>query len=111
MAKKSASELADELAGLGEEIVKRATAETRKYVAQEIEEQFLGTPRAARKTYCGRTPDDCIMDALTDDEAASLKDARLQAVRERFEEDGPSDDFRAGILFAVRLFADPTFDY
>ena len=111
MARKSASDLAEDLAGLGEEIVKRATAETRKYIALEIEEQFLGTPRASRKTYGGRHPDACIVEALEDTSAASMQDPRLQAALDRFVQDGPSDDFRAGILFAVRLFADPDFDY
>jgi hypothetical protein len=109
MAKKSAADLVEELAGAGEEIRQRAVAETRKYVALELEEQFLGTARASRSTYGGANPDDCIVEALA--EFSSLCDPRLQAVRARFEEDGVSDDFRAGVLFAVRLLADPEFDY
>ncbi|MGW4533519.1 hypothetical protein ACWEOI_21470 [Nocardia sp. NPDC004340] len=35
----------------------------------------------------------------------------LHALVDRFEDDGVSPDFRAGVLFAVKLLADPKFDY
>lgn len=107
MARKSASDLVEDLAGLGEEILKRAIAETRSDVAAQVEDQFLGTKN--RKMYSGAAADDCIVSALAD--FPTMTDARLQALRERFETDGVSDDFRAGILFAVRLVADKDYDY
>lgn len=109
MPKKTSSDLAEELAGLGEEIRQRAIAETRKDIAEEVAAHFLGGPRVARRTYGGTSPDDCIVEALADFE--TLRDPRLQSARDRFEEQGVSDDFRAGVLFAVRLFADPHYDY
>ncbi|MFE6925963.1 hypothetical protein ACFVAV_33470 [Nocardia sp. NPDC057663] len=110
MAKKSASELADELAGLGEEIRQRATEEARKYVALAIEEMFLGGPKVNRKQFDNRSPEDCIFEFL--EEQASLQsEPTLKAALNRLDESGISDDFRAGILFACRLFADPDFDY
>jgi hypothetical protein len=107
MARKTASDLVDELACLGEEIQKRTAAETRKDAASSIEDQFLGT--RSRALYCGSSADDCVVQALT--EFPSLTDRRLQGLAERFDAEGVSDDFRAGILFAARLIADKDFEF
>src|SRR5690242_15238483 len=109
MAKRSASDLAGELAELGEEIRRRAVAETRRDLAREIEEQFVGGPAVSRRTYGGASPDECVVEALG--EVPTLRDPRLESLRDRFEEEGVSADFRAGVLFVVRLMADPEYDY
>ncbi|MGW6730218.1 hypothetical protein ACWF9G_30330 [Nocardia sp. NPDC055029] len=110
MAKKSASELADELAGLGEEIRQRATDEARTDIAQHIRDMFVGGPKIDRKSFGGASPDACIHEFL-DDHPSLQKDPLLKATAKRLDEDGINDDFRAGIAFACRLFADPDFDY
>ncbi len=110
MAKKSASELADELSGIGEEIRQRATDEARTDIAQHIREMFIGGPKIDRKSFGGDSPDACIHEFL-DDHPSIQSDPLLEAAAERFDENGISDDFRAGIAFACRLFADLGFDY
>lgn len=108
--RKSAGELADGLSAIGEEIVCRAVAETRRDLADGIEEYMLGRPRLSRAAYGEASPDDCVITALT--EWPTLrKDAALRAVAARFEEDGVSSDFRAGVLFAVRLISDLEYEY
>ncbi|WP_280220662.1 hypothetical protein [Nocardia neocaledoniensis] len=110
MAKKSASELVDELSGIGEELRQLAVDETRTYVARAVEEMFLGGPKIDRRQFDNRSPEDCIFEFLA--EQASLQsEPTLKAALDRLDENGITDDFRAGILFACKLFADPTFDY
>lgn len=110
---KSATELAESLAGmvagLGEEIQSAAIAETREYVAKVIEDQFLQP--TGRKTFGGASPDQCIADMLR--EAPLNKIPRLRDALARIEDNAMQvpEDMKAGILFAVRLFADPDFDY
>ncbi|MGW6728713.1 hypothetical protein ACWF9G_22675 [Nocardia sp. NPDC055029] len=110
MASKSASELADELAGFGEEIRQRATDEARADISQHIREMFLGGPKIDRKGFGGATPADCVFEFLAEHPSLQ-KDPLLKAAAKRFDDNGISDDFRAGVLFACRLFADPNFDY
>lgn len=109
MTKMSARKLVDELAGIGQEIYDRAQMEAREYVAREIEGRFLGWPGQDRRAHADRHPDDCLFEELT--ENPKLQVAALREITERFERDGVSADFRAGVLFAVRLLADPDFDY
>ncbi len=109
MAKKSVSELVDQVAVLAEEIGKQAVAETRRDVARQVEEHFLGGKNVSRTVYDGASPDDCIVYALG--EYPTMTHPDLTAAFVRFDADGVSDDFRAGILFAVRLFADSEYDY
>lgn len=106
---KSASDLVNDLAGIGEQIQKAAIAETRKYVAQAVEDQFLQV--TGRKIYGGKGADEHIVEMLR--EAPLNEIPRLRQALEHFEDnDGEvSEDFRAGILFAVRLFADEMYDY
>ncbi|MFI7524531.1 hypothetical protein [Nocardia salmonicida] len=110
MAKKSADELVDELAGRAEEIRQRATEEARIYIAKHMEELFLGGPKVSRHPFGGESPADCIYEFLADHPSLQ-KDALLTAAKVRFDEDMISEDFLAGVLFACRLFADPDFDY
>ena len=81
--KRTASELADELAWFGEEIQKRATNEVREELGAEIV-RF-----------------------------GKAKDANdLEVMRETFGEDfQPSADFLAGIRYAGALVADTNFEY
>lgn len=110
MAKKSAAELADELAGIGEEIRQRAVDETREYVALAVEETFLGGPKVNRTQFGNRSPEECILEFL-EEQPSIRNEPMLKAAAERLGENGINDDFRAGILFACRPFADPSFDY
>ncbi|WP_329073506.1 hypothetical protein [Amycolatopsis sp. NBC_01480] len=111
MAKRTASvsDLVEQMAGLAEEIKTAAVNETRKYVAMGIEDHLIKA--TDRQTYSGMTPDESIVEALR--EFPTLREARLQAALKRFEanEDEVTDDFRAGLLMAIRLFADPEYDY
>lgn len=107
---KSAEEMSEEIAVLIEDMREKAVRETRKDVADAIEEQFLGKPRVSRSMYNGASPDTCILEFLNDDYPPLAKERRLQGLLDRFNEDGITDDFRAGILFAVRLAADPEFE-
>jgi hypothetical protein len=110
---KSATDLAEGLAGMvagiGEDIQRAAIAETREYVAKAVENQFLQP--TGRKTYGGATPDECIVEMLR--EAPLNEIPRLRQALQRIEDNGGevSEDFRAGILMAVRLFADEDYDY
>jgi hypothetical protein len=101
MAKKTASSMVEDIADLAAKLEQAAGQETRTYLAREIENQFLGVSRPVT--------DDCIIEALAD--YPSLTDRRLQALRDRFVSEGVSEDFRAGLLFAVRLVADLDYEY
>lgn len=110
MTKKSADDLVGELAGIGEEIRQRATAEARKYIPLHIKELFLGGPNISRSQFGHRSTEDCIFEFL--EEHPSLQaEPELKAALKQLDENGVSDDFRAGILFACTLFADLDFDY
>src|SRR5689334_20918608 len=99
---KSASGLAeglvDKVASIVEEIERAAITETRKFVSKAVEAQFLQP--TGRRTYGGKTPDESIVEMLR--EAPLNEIPRLQQALERFETGEVSEDFRAGILFAVR---------
>ncbi|MEV6073424.1 hypothetical protein AB0L82_43340 [Nocardia sp. NPDC052001] len=110
MTRKSAADLAEDLAGLGDEIRRRSGQETRAEIAREIEDRFLGRPGADRSVYAGRDPEDCLLLELTENPALTAV-PELRAAHERFETEEVSDDFRAGVLFVVRLLTDPDFDY
>lgn len=110
MTKKSADDLVGELAEIGEEIRRRATDEARTYVALHIEEMFLGGPKVNRRQFAHQSPDNCIIEHL-ENHPSLQAEPRLKALLERLDEDDISDDFRDGILFACRLFADPDFEY
>lgn len=106
---KKADELADELAVLGYTLRRKAANEVRAELAHEIEQWYLPLPGDDRTGYGGRTGDDCVLDELADNPVLQNLPL-LQAVVGRFEKEGVSLDFRAGILFAVRLIADPVLD-
>lgn len=106
---KSAEELADDLAALAQELRRTAADEVRAEIAREIEQRFLTRTSDNRTTYIG-SPDDCLLEELTDNPVLQQVPA-LQALVDRFEDDGVSPDFRAGVLFAARLLGSPTFEY
>ena len=110
MAKKSAQAIVDDLTAVGEDIRQRAVEETREYVARAVEEMFLGGPNVGRRQFDHRSPHDCIYEYLQDHETLQAEPS-LKAALERFEDSYVTDDFRAGILFACKLFADPDFEY
>ena len=92
---KSASDLADTLAGLGEQIRTAAVTETRKLLAAEIKSQFTG-----------RDANSMVIEVLDDDMPASVR-----KLRARFEAEGVSPDFLAGIQFAAALVADERYEF
>lgn len=105
MAKKTSQDLAEDIAGIAEQIRDRAIAETRKDVADSLKEQYLGDKRVPRSTFSGSSPDDCIIETLK-----FMSDAQLKALHDRFSSEGVSEDFRAGLLFAIRLAGDPNYE-
>lgn len=107
--RKSASDLAGELAGLGDEIERLARDETRVYLGRYIEEMFVGGPKVSRRQFGERSPWECVQDMLQEDALRELPD--LAEFAARLEEEGSAEDFAAGILFAARLMQDTTFDY
>lgn len=107
--RKSASELAGELAGLGEEIERLARDETRVYLGRHIEEMFVGGPKVSRRQFGYRSPQACVEDIL--EEPALREIPELAEFVAALEEEGVTADFTAGILFAARLMQDTTFDY
>lgn len=112
MTRKSAADLAEEMADLAHEVRRRAAEEIRTDIAREIEDRYLGRPGMNRNIYAGRHPDDCVVEELADNPA--LRIPVLQAALARFNDedgDGVTADFRAGVLFAVRLLTDSDFDY
>ncbi|GAB4590382.1 hypothetical protein [Nocardia sp. IFM 10818] len=113
MTKKTAADLAEGLADTAREVCRRAAEEVRGEIAREIEDRFVGRPGMDRSVYASKHPDDCVTEELADNPALQKVPA-LQAALKRFDDedgDGVSDDFRAGVLFAARLLADPDFDY
>ncbi len=106
MAKKTASGIADQIAGLAEKLQATATTEARTGLARHIEAHFL--TETGRAAFSNVAPDDSVTEALA---WGTMQDPRLQALRDRFETDGVSEDFRAGLLFALRLVADTEYDY
>lgn len=111
--RKSASELADELAGMGEEIRQRAVDEAREGVAREIRDQFAGGPKVSRRTYGGRSPAACIEETLDHmkSEGQPPMPPELAAVAEQIERDGVPTAFTAGIQFAARCMEDLEFEF
>lgn len=111
--RKTASEMADELAGYGEAIRERAEEETRKYLPRQIEEQFAGKPGVSRASFGGRSPAACIEEALEHmrSEGQPPMQPQLAAVVEQIEQDGVPEAFTAGIQFAVRCMEDLSFEF
>lgn len=90
---KSASDLAEGLSGLGEQIRTAAVSETRKYLSQAIKDQL--------------TAKDAVIVAVMDEDMPMV----VQMRRARFEAEGVSEDFLAGAAFAAALVADERFEY
>lgn len=113
MAKKSATDWAESLSAMvyatGEKIRDAAVEEVTKYKGKHVEEVYLQP--TGRKTFGGKTPDACILEDLAD--FPTLANVpRLQQALQRFQDAGAvSEDFRAGLLMAARLFQDPDFEY
>ncbi|MFI8978471.1 hypothetical protein ACIGO9_36715 [Nocardia asteroides] len=111
--RKTASEMVDELAGMGEEIRQRAVDETREGVAHEIRDQFVGGPKVSRRTYGGKSPAACIEETLDYMKSADQPPMppELAAVAEQIEQDGVPEAFTAGVQFAVRCMEDLSFEF
>lgn len=108
MAKRiSAEEAANQIAELVEQVKTSSIADTREDAATAVEDHFLGRRGVSRSTYSGASPDECILDALAT--YPTLNDPRLSAALVRMAE-GVTEDFRAGLLMAVRLVGDHDYD-
>ncbi|MFD8104343.1 hypothetical protein ACFV24_32900 [Nocardia fluminea] len=107
--RKSASDLAGELAGLGDDIERLARDETRVHLGRHLEEMFVGGPKVGRGQFGHRSPWECVEDMLQEAPLREL-DGLAEFVA-KLEEDGATEDFTAGILFAARLMQDTTFDF
>ncbi|WP_280460903.1 hypothetical protein [Nocardia carnea] len=110
MSKKTADELSEQIGALATDLQRRAAEEVRADIATAIEDQFLGRRGHGREIYRGAIPEDCVLLELSDNPVMQA-DPVLRAAATRIEEHGLTEDFRAGILFAVRLLADPEYDY
>lgn len=106
----TADELAERIGTLTADLQRLAAEEVRADIATEIEHRYLGKPGRSRAVYRDATPEDCVLLELRDNPALR-DDPALRECAARIEEHGITPDFRAGILFAVRLLADPEFDY
>lgn len=92
---KTASDLADTLAGLGEQIRTAAITETRRGLAAELKAQFTASDAGTQ-----------VMEVLDDDMPASVR-----KLRGKFEAEGVSAEFLAGIRFAASLVADERYEF
>jgi len=109
--KKSASGWVESLtasaATMAEKIRETAESETREYAAKMITDCYLST--VGRKTYGGKTPDECIVETLGYEDMAAVP--RLAAAREAFQEsDVFAEGLRAGLLLAARMVADERYE-
>jgi len=103
----TANDLSECLGWLGEEIQKRATAQTREEVADALRDTFLDRSHTTVK-YTD-TPDDAIVDSLRLSKETKGR-LRLQGLADRFDNDGVTEDFRLGIAFAVAMIRDSEFE-
>jgi len=101
MSRKTAADLAEDMAGLAHDIRTRAMDEVRRDIADEL-----------REHYAGATPDaeDHVLSAMRESEPVR-KIAQLKGLLDRFEEDGVPADFYAGVAFAAAMLLDKDFDY
>lgn len=102
----TASDLAECLGWLGEELQKRATDQAREDVADALRDWFIDRSHTYVKH--SDTPDDSIINALR--LSKETKSSRFQAVADRFDEDGISADFRLGLEFAIAMIRDSEFE-
>lgn len=106
----TADELAEQITTLTTDLQRRTAEEVRAEIATEIEHRDLGKPGRSRAVYRDATPEDCLLLELRENPALQ-KDPILRAYAARIEEDGMSEDFHAGVLFAGRLLTDLEFEY
>jgi hypothetical protein len=101
----SAGELAECLGWLGEEIQKRATAQTREEVADALRDQFVD--RSHTYVKFNGTTDDAIVEALR---LSKQTKGQLVGLADRFDNDGVPADFRLGLAFAIAMIRDDEFE-
>jgi hypothetical protein len=118
LARMSLSDISDWVGNLIAEqltaVARRSEQDTRRDVAQAIKAQFLSTTN--RATYLGKSPDHCIIEVLTEEPMVDkdngktvqplVQDAKMRQLGVDFGQDGVSEDFRAGIRFALLLVGD-----
>lgn len=102
----TASDLSECLGWLGDEIEKRAAAQTREEIADALRDSFIDRSHTSCKY--SDTPDDSITEALR--ESKKTTGRRFQGLTDRFDNDGVSDDFRLGLEFAIAMIRDPEFE-
>lgn len=102
----TADELTESLGWLGEEIQKRAAAQTRDEVADALRDSFIDRSRTSVKY--ADTPDESITGALR--ESKTTTGRRFQGLADRFDTDGVPDDFRLGLEFAIAMIRDSEFE-
>lgn len=108
---KSVEDLVETMAGLAEEIRTATVAETRKYLALHLREQFLGDPHVSRSTFNGSSPNNSIIEAMST-YPTFADNPRLALLAATFEETGRvTEDFKLGILFTALLVADTEYEY
>lgn len=113
----NAQELAELSGGFALEVYSKAMNESRVEIAEAVEAQFLR--RTGRSTYRGESPDQCIIDLLTEQPEVGkdgevippfITDEKLRALGVDFATDGVSDEFRAGIRFALLLVGNTEYE-
>ncbi|GAA3435622.1 hypothetical protein [Kutzneria kofuensis] len=87
------------------EFESQVVTDTREYLAYGIQAHYLAESRQS-----GWFPTSSADEHIVED-LATATDPRAQQLRDRFAADGVSEDFRAGLLFAVQLIRDFDHEY
>jgi hypothetical protein len=112
-----AQELAEVSGGFAHDVYRKAVDETRVDAAGSIEAHFI--QRTDRSMYRGESPDQCIIDMLTEQAETAedgtvteplITDPALRQLGVDFGQDGVSDDFRQGIRFALMCLGSLDYD-
>src|SRR4051812_6854820 len=102
----TASDLAESLGWLGEEIQKRAAAQNREEIADALRDSFLDRSHTSVKY--NSTTEDSVIESIR--LSKQTKSARWQAIADRFDTEGVPADVFLGIEIAIAMIRDDEFE-